>query len=174
MDGTMRLRRLLALALLVSAGLFVVGVAVERSERGTEHNATTQEQPSSEHGEEGEEGHTDQPAPESGGGPSEVSEQERLLGIDPESTALVAVAVLASFALALVVWRTTSRAVLWGALVFGLTFAALDVRELVHQAGESHAGLVILAGAVAVLHLTVAALAAIALTRGRRAAAVTA
>jgi hypothetical protein len=165
MHASTRLRRLLALALLVSAGLFVVGVIVERSERGSESHATTHEEPGTEHGEEGEEGHTDGPAPK-----PEVS-SERLLGIDPESTALVVVAALASIALAVAVVRTRSAAVLWIALAFGLAFAVLDVRELVHQADESRTGLVVLAGAVAVLHLAVAALAAAGLARRRPAVA---
>lgn len=166
MDASTRLRRLLALALLVSAGLFVVGVVVERSQHGSEsHAATSRESGHGEEGEEGGEGHTGEPAPEPA--PESGESSERLLGIDPESTALVIVALLASVALAVAVLRTTSAAVLWVALVFGLAFAVLDVRELVHQADGSRTGLVLLAGAVAVLHLTVAALAATALA-GRR------
>jgi len=177
MDATTRLRRLLALVLLVSAGLFVVGVVVERN--GSESHPATQEGAGGQgshagegeegHTEEGEGGHVEEPASQPAG--TETSEESRLLGIDPESTALVVVGVLASIALAVAVWRTRSRGVLWAALVFGLVFAALDIRELLHQADESNGGLVVLAGAVAVLHLGVAGLAAAALT-GRRSSAV--
>jgi len=41
-----------------------------------------------------------------------------------------------------------------------LAWAALDVRELIHQVDESRAGIAIVAGIVAVLHLISAALAA--------------
>jgi hypothetical protein len=42
-----------------------------------------------------------------------------------------------------------------------LAFAALDVREVVHQVDESKGGLAVLAVVVAVCHLAVAALAAL-------------
>ena len=45
-----------------------------------------------------------------------------------------------------------------------VAFAALDVREVVHQLDEENAGLAVLAGVVAALHLGVAA---IALSMGR-------
>jgi hypothetical protein len=43
--------------------------------------------------------------------------------------------------------------------VIALAWAALDVRETVHQLDESHTGIAILAGVVAVLHLAAAAIA---------------
>jgi hypothetical protein len=53
-------------------------------------------------------------------------------------------------------------------------FAALDVREVVHQIGESRTGLTLLAVLVAALHLAAAALAARQALGGRRAGARTA
>jgi hypothetical protein len=42
-----------------------------------------------------------------------------------------------------------------------VVFAALDVREVVHQLDESKGGLALLAGVVAVCHLAAAAVAAL-------------
>jgi hypothetical protein len=47
-----------------------------------------------------------------------------------------------------------------------LTFAALDIREIVHQADESRAGLAVLAATIAALHLIAAGAAALMLRAG--------
>ena len=85
---------------------------------------------------------------------------EKLFGVNPESTGLVALAVAVSLVLALGVWRAGASPVMLGvvALVMAM-FGALDIRELIHQADEARTGLTIVAGVVAALHLTAAAIA---------------
>ena len=86
---------------------------------------------------------------------------------------MVAVAVAASVLLALAVWVVRRRAVLVLAILLGLAFAALDLRETVHQVHESRPSLIAVAIVLAVLHLLVAATAAM-LFRTSREAVVTA
>jgi hypothetical protein len=94
---------------------------------------------------------------------------ERLLGVDPESTGLVAVAVVVSLVLAALVWRGGAPWLLGLVALVMIAFAALDVREVVHQIDESRTGLTLLALLVAALHLAAAALAARAAMSARRA-----
>jgi hypothetical protein len=84
---------------------------------------------------------------------------ELLFGINLESAVLVAAAVAVSvlFAAAMV---TLGMPWLAGTIAAAmLAFTALDIREVIFQAGRSHPGLAALAAAVAALHL-LAALAA--------------
>ena len=53
-------------------------------------------------------------------------------------------------------------------------FAALDVREVVHQAGIDETGLAVLAGVVAALHLAAAAVAVVMAWQSRGASATSA
>jgi hypothetical protein len=142
--------RLVLVALIVAAtALFAIGTAVERSER--DEHAEPAAHVESESGEEGE-AHEPTPHEES---------SEEILGIDPESTGLVATAVALSLALAAAAWWGFERPqVLWLVAAAMLAFAVLDIREIAHQIDESRGGVATLAGAVAALHLTAAALAA--------------
>jgi hypothetical protein len=80
----------------------------------------------------------------------------------------VAAAALASLALAAGAWlRPTLTPLLTLVVVAMLTFAALDVREVVHQADINENGLALLAGVVATLHLAAAAVAAAMASRSR-------
>jgi hypothetical protein len=86
----------------------------------------------------------------------------RPLGVDVEAWPFVAVAAVASLALAAAAFarpRAVGLLALVGAAM--LAFAALDVREVVHQLYEDARGLALLAGAVAALHLAAAAVAGI-------------
>jgi hypothetical protein len=163
--------RVLVIGLVVaSTAAFVVGVAIERSQG--EGGGEQQSKPAAE----GESGHVEGQGAE---GESHAATEsghsesgETLLGINPESTGLLVVAVLTSLALAAAVALVQGSPLV--PLVVGLAmlaFAALDVREVVHQINVSDTGLAILAGFVAALHLAAAgASAALARNeRGRRA-----
>jgi hypothetical protein len=94
---------------------------------------------------------------ESGEAPgAHAGENRGIFGIDPESTGAVAAAVAVSLLLATAVWFWGMSAILVVAVVFGLLFAALDVREAFHQADESRGELVALSLLIAALHLGVA------------------
>jgi hypothetical protein len=84
---------------------------------------------------------------------SETGREERLWGIDVESPAAIAGAVVLSLLVAAAVWWRPRRELFLAAAVFCLAAAAFDVREVVHQAGEERAGLAALAVLVALLHL---------------------
>lgn len=96
---------------------------------------------------------------------------ETLLGIDVESTPLVVLAVLVGIALAiLAATRYGEHAgVLSAIALIALAWAALDIREVLHQADESRTGVALIAAAVAVLHLACAALAGRLAAQARRA-----
>jgi hypothetical protein len=136
--------------------LFAVGVAVEShasGEKGAEHAAEVGA--AGEAGEAG--GHTEIAASHAEGATS-----ESFFGIDYEATPFVALAVALSVGLAAGVWLRPDWAPWLAAVALAmLAFAALDVREVVHQLDESRGGLAILAGFVAALHLTAAAVAAV-------------
>ncbi len=82
-------------------------------------------------------------------------------GVDVESTPLVALAALASIALALAAWlRPGWIALLTLIAVAMIAFAVLDVREVFHQLNEDKGGLAALAGLAAVVHLAAGGLGA--------------
>jgi hypothetical protein len=72
----------------------------------------------------------------------------------------VIAAVVAAVVLAVAVWFSAVPLVLLAVIAFGIVFAVFDVREVVHQANESRAGLVVIASVLALIHLGVAALGA--------------
>jgi hypothetical protein len=166
----MSLRGILVALIVAATAAFVVGVALERG-RASGHHDTT---PSA--AVEGGEAHTrsgeaSQAHSETGGaaetggvaerGSAEPRGELRPLGVDVEAWPFVAIAAAASLALAAAA-GANPRAVALLALVGAamLAFAALDVREVVHQFDENDGGLALLAGTVAALHLAVAAVAA--------------
>jgi hypothetical protein len=163
------LRWTLVALLVASTALFAIGVIAERSSSDT-HSEPAASHASDTGGESGEPG-----GAHSQGGASEATESgeaghaesgsehadsERLLGVDVESTRLVVVAVLTGLALAaLAACRIgVRRRFLLAVVVIGLEWAALDIREVVHQLDESRTGVAVVAMAVAALHLTVAAI----------------
>jgi hypothetical protein len=170
----MNRRLLLVVLLVVSTAAFVVGVSVERSS-GDSHDepaatAASREAAESgeEHADEGAEGEASQSAVEAdseGAGEAGQDEDESVLGVDLEATPFVVLAAAASLGLAVAVWlRPEWRPLLGLVAAVMVAFAALDVREVVHQVDEHNGGLAVLAGVVAALHL---AAAAIALSMGR-------
>lgn len=157
---------LVAAALLVAATiLFVVGTTMERSqiETGAHQEANTVERPAEEAGE-----HSEAEATEGEAEAAEGTEQrgsaresgEELLGINPESAGLTAVVAVLSLLLAALLVVRPGTGLLVTVVVVGLVFAALDVREVLHQANESNAGLLVMALITGLLHLGVAAVAA--------------
>jgi hypothetical protein len=143
-------------ALIVAAtAAFVAGVSLERGEEPG-HRASV---------EGGEAGHVEGETAESEAAESrsaEPAEELRPLGVDVEAWPFVAVAAVASLALAAAAFaRPRAAALLVLVAAAMLAFAALDVREVVHQVDEDRAGLTVLAAAVAALHLAAAAVAGI-------------
>jgi uncharacterized membrane protein YgcG len=93
--------------------------------------------------------------------PAHAESSEELLGINPESTGLLAVAIVVSLLLAAAALWWAVRPTVFGIVVLAMAgFCALDIREVAHQLNESRAGLAILAGVVAALHLGAAVLGA--------------
>jgi hypothetical protein len=159
----MDLRGVLVALIVAVTAAFVVGVALERGgesghrERGASEASSERDEGRSESGE---------------ARPEEVDVAERAsaerreelhpLGVDVEAWPFVALAAVASLALAAAAFARP-RAVALLALVAAamLVFAAVDVREVVHQVDEDAGGLALLAATVAALHLAAAAVAGI-------------
>ena len=134
--GLARLRWLVGALLIAAAALFAIGVASE----GDSHDETVATAGTDEHSDEAE------------AAEAAETDEERIFGVNVESTPLVALAVVISIALAIATWRTDHKLVLLAAAVFAAVFAALDVAEFLHQLEESAAGIAILAAVIALLH----------------------
>jgi Flp pilus assembly protein TadB len=157
-------RGLLVALIVAATAAFVVGTAIERNGNGeSAHNeATTTAAPvakaagasetQSEAGGESPAAHADETAKAPTG--REPSHAElRPLGIDIEAWPFVALAALASLTLALTAWLHPQLVPLLALVaVTMLAFAALDVREVVHQFDINKDGLAILAAVIAGLH----------------------
>jgi Flp pilus assembly protein TadB len=159
------IRRILAVVILASAVLFAIGSAIERNQSGEKGGEAVHaaEQPSTESGGQG---GAERGAEAPSGGETHKESSEDIFGINPEAKGLVAAAVAAGVILAAAVWFWSAPLVLLAAIAFGLVFAAFDIREVTHQVHESRAGLVVIAAVLAVIHLSVAALAGVALSGG--------
>ena len=151
-----RLRAALALLLVGSGILFLVGSTIERNHRHHESSAAKSAETSG-----GESGSGTEKHVASGSGEAGV----KLLGVNTESLALSVVAVVTSFLLAAVIWLWPSNLVFLAVAIFALVFAAGDARELVHQLDDSNGGLAAVAGLLLFLHLGIAALVASRLSR---------
>ncbi len=172
----MRLRALLLALVIVATAAFGVGVSIERGNETAQHAASEAAAPENETQEAGGgEGEARHAEGESAGGASNTAEPHaelRPLGVDVEAWPFVIAAALASLALAAGAWlRPRLTALLALVAVAMLAFAVLDVREVFHQADLNESALAVLAGAVAALHLTAAAVAAAMASRGRDSAA---
>jgi Flp pilus assembly protein TadB len=164
----LRLRRILAILILVSAVLFAIGAAIERNNHNSEtkqHAAASGESSGETHTESGGEGGSTETHAAT---ETHKESSEKIFGINPEAKGLVAAAVAAGVVLAVAVWFTNAALILVGAIAFGLVFAVFDVRELIHQVNESRAGLVVIAAVLAVIHLAVAVAAGAVLSSRRR------
>jgi hypothetical protein len=153
--GSTRLRALLAGLLIVSATLFAVGATLERHQHAENAGGTTAAGT-----------HHESPSESSGKSSGESSSAQhsetetKLLGINTESVGLEITAILLSLGLAVAALLLRQSLVLVAVIVFGLAFAAGDVRELAHQL-ESRPGLATIAAVLIGLHLAVAAVAAV-------------
>lgn len=148
--------RILALIIVAATVSLTVGVLIERGrESGETHGEAGHVEvvgPGGESGETGVEG--------SEIGAHADASGEKLLGIDPESIPLLIVAIAVSLALAGAVWLRPDAAKLMIVTALAMAaFAALDIREFVHQIDASRGGLAVLAGAVVLLHAAAAILA---------------
>jgi hypothetical protein len=155
-----------AAALLVAATiLFVIGTSIERSQTNTgEHQeANTVERPADEAAE-----HSEAEATEGRANAAEGTKDtrsagesgEELLGVNPESAGLTAIVAVMSLLLAVLLVVRPGRGLLVAVAVVGLVLAALDVREVLHQANEANAGLLVMALITGLLHLGAAVVAA--------------
>jgi hypothetical protein len=166
----MSLRVLLVALAIAATAAFVVGVSIERGDEPPQHAATEAATSSDEHQEAGGEGeqHAEGGSAEGTTNAEEPHAELLPLGVDVEAWPFVAVAALASLALAAGAWlRPTLTPLLTPIAVAMLAFAALDVREVFHQADIGESGLAVLAGVVATLHLAAAAVAAAMASRSR-------
>jgi hypothetical protein len=97
---------------------------------------------------------------EDGGNEHGTSEHsEMLLGINPEAAPLTVAAATASVLLAVAMLIIRSPILAAGTALAMAAFAALDIREVIHQLDESRSGLAALATSVALLHVLAAAVA---------------
>jgi hypothetical protein len=154
-----------AAALLVAATiLFVIGTTMERPQARTDEQQATStvERPAGEAGEHNEatEGQSNATTEGTGEHRSSGESSEELFGINPESAGLTAVVAAVSLLLAILLIVRPRRELLMVVVVVGLGFAAPDVREGIHQASESNAGLLAIALVTGLLHLAVAVTAA--------------
>jgi disulfide bond formation protein DsbB len=168
----MALRSVLVALVLAATAAFVIGVAVERSSGEANHHdappaAASGSEGTSEAGGEtaGEHANVTSEGTTAGG---ETRAELRPLGIDVEAWPFVALAALASVGLAAGAWLQPGSAPLLGVVALAmLVFAALDAREVFHQADIDENALAVLAGVVAALHATAAVVAAAMASRAR-------
>lgn len=152
MSGS-RAGRAAALLFAVTAALFAIAVSLEpddHDETTETHSEATGTEDAHDEAAEGEEGH------EATEAEAAHDEDETVLGIDVESPATVAFAVIGSLLLAAALWFRPLRPVAVLAVASGLAFAALDLAEVAHQLDESSTGLAALAAAIAIGHAAAA------------------
>jgi hypothetical protein len=165
-----RLRWTLVALLVASTVLFAAGVIAERSgtdphaepaaARATDETGGEAAEPEGAHDEGTESSATGSGEAAHAESAAEADESEQLLGVDVESTPLVVLAVLAGLTLAAVAATRfgAMRGFLLAVAVVALAWAALDVREVIHQLDESRTDVAVIAMAVTALHLAVAAI----------------
>jgi hypothetical protein len=146
-------RRTLIALLLASTAAFLVGVLAERSSDDGHDKPTAVVREEAE-------GIQTEAAGETA--PDEHQAEARLVGIDPESTPLLVIAVAAGLGLAALTASRVggARPLLVVVALVALAWAALDIREIAHQIDESRGGVAAIAAAVAALHVGAAAIAA--------------
>ena len=86
--------------------------------------------------------------------------ENKVLGIDIESSAAVAAALAISLLLAALILFVEARAFVAAVAVFALAFMVFDIAEVAHQLDASETGLAIVAAVVALAHLGSAGFAA--------------
>jgi hypothetical protein len=153
--------RLITAGLLIaSAAAFATGTTIERH-TASESQAAQQDQrhPSETGGPGGVEGAA---SGESSTVHAAEHSPETVLGLNPEATGLVVLAVAVSLVLAALILTVRSPVLAAGVALVMLAFTALDIREVTHQLNQSHSGLAALAATIALLHLAAGAFALLA------------
>ena len=161
--STSDLQRLTAALLVISAVLFVIGIALERaSPAGDVHGEAppVATQGTATHVENGNESEETQPQA-TGSAPRSEAQSETTLGFNLENPWLVSAFALVSLALAAAVLRLSWPALVLAAL-FGAGAAVLDIQEVLTQLGRSNSLVAGVAVLVAVAHVAVAVVAVIA------------
>jgi hypothetical protein len=169
-NGITRWQAGLALLLILSAGVFVVGVVVERSQPAEAHHEAQSQTTTTTPSETGGEGNTTESPAQSNGEATTTSEakSEKVFGFNPDSAPLVAAVLIASVVLALAVGVSDAALLLIVIVGFTLGAAAFDGREALLKLDESRTLVASLAVIVGVLHLAAASIAALALFAPRR------
>ncbi len=137
---------------IASAAAFAAGTTIERHTASSESQAAQQDQ--RHHSEVGGPGDNSAGVEGAANGESSTMQaakhsSETLLGVNPEATGLVVIAVAVSLALAALILTVRSPLLAAGVALVMLAFTALDTREVTHQLNESHPGLTALAATVA-------------------------
>lgn len=146
--GTWRI--ILAASLVLSGGLLIAGILVERSSE----SAPASSEPA--HAESGEGSETAEQRTAETSEPTHDESTEAVLGINTESNAVLVVVGIASVGLAVAALTITNRPVLGLTAAFAVAAAAFDLAEVARQADASRTGLAVLAAIVALLHLAAA------------------
>ena len=164
---------LIASLIVVSTVLFVIGVAMERSQEMAEGPGAHQEEVSGtpESGQaresqeareraearEGEGGHQEPGSQEEDSETIEEHGEEAILGINPESTGIVVAVVVGWLVLAvgLLLFGTRFPIVLILVAVVAVAATILDVREVLGQVGRNNGGVAALAAVVTLLHAAI-------------------
>jgi hypothetical protein len=141
----LRLRWLLSGLLVAATVLFAIVVAGERAQHDQHVEGAAHVEGEGESAE-----HQDEAAASGEHG------EERTLGVDRESNAVVLPAVVVSLVLAVLVWFRRDLWLLWTVVALALVFAVFDVAEVVHQLNENRNVLALLAAIVALMHLAAA------------------
>ncbi|MGH9185629.1 MAG: hypothetical protein ACRD0U_07430 [Acidimicrobiales bacterium] len=157
------LRRMAAVLLIVTAGLFAIGVSLE-DEGSSEGAETTETRGEGEPGHE-ESGETVEETAAEGEEAPHDEGGEKVLGVDLESPAAVSAAVVASLLLAAGLWATSRRDVALAVVAVASVFAIFDIAEVFHQLDEANTGLAVLAGSIAAGHTVIAATAGLAASK---------
>lgn len=150
---------IIGVLLALATVFFVWGAVAERSghhNEGKSHQTTMAE--TSGNGETGAErtGESTTTTASESGGESEY----RPFGINLESTPLITIAAIVSFALAALVALRPHRAVLITVVIVAAGFTALEIAEAIHQLDGDETGLFVLAVLAGLLHAAAAILAA--------------
>jgi hypothetical protein len=169
-------RTLLVGLIVLATAAFVVGTVIERNSTGesghhdetalptapTGESGASAEAGNAETGGESAATHAKENTATSTATTEEPHAELRPLGIDLEAWPFVTLAAVTSLTLAVAAWlRPRAVALLTLVAVAMLAFAALDIREVVHQLDINNSALAAMAGAIAALHLAAVATAAV-------------
>lgn len=156
-----RLRWLIVGVMALSTLLFLTGVAIEQSGRGSALTSAQQTEPAPTDAGDLDGGH-EGAGTSSLGTTQAAAPAETALGLDLEAPGFLVVFLLVWLALALALFRWV-RPALMALLLVAVATVILDGAEIVHQLKEANTTLILLAAVVTLTHLVVAALAVLAL-----------